>query len=80
MENPKLSYQDGNASFNFVKRDVEILDKSIDRFWQTESYGVSKSDDPNLIPQSRQKSHKYFKLEFNQTKQPSHCRISLEGR
>ena len=27
-----------------------MLDKSIERFWQTESHGPLKGDDPNLMP------------------------------
>ena len=27
-----------------------MLDKSIERFWQTVLYGVLKKDDPNLMP------------------------------
>ena len=46
----KSNLSDRNASFNFLNRDAEMLDKSIERFWQTESYGVLKRDDPNLKP------------------------------
>ena len=51
----KTNLLDRNASFNFLNRDAEMLDKSIERRTQnnrtqTESYGVLKRDDPNLMP------------------------------
>ena len=46
----KTNLSNSNALFNLLNRDAEMLDKSIERFWQTESYGVLKKDDPNLMP------------------------------
>ena len=36
-------------STNFFKRELQISDKSIEHFWQTESYGIVKKDDKILI-------------------------------
>ena len=38
----KTNLSDSNASFNFLNRDPEMLNKSIEHFRQTESYGVKK--------------------------------------
>ena len=46
----KTNLSNSNPLFNLLNRDAEMLDKSIERFWQTESYGVLKRDDPNLMP------------------------------
>ena len=46
----KTNLSDSKASFNVLNRDAEMLRKSIERFWQTESYRVLKRIDPNLIP------------------------------
>ena len=46
----KTNLSNSNALFNLLNRDTEMLDKSIERFWQTESFGVLKKDDPNLMP------------------------------
>ena len=46
----KTNLSDSNSWFNFLIRDAEMLDTSIEGFWQTESYGVLKKDDSNLMP------------------------------
>ena len=46
----KTNLSDSNPSFYFLNRYPEVLDKSIERFRQTESYVVLKRDDPNLMP------------------------------
>ena len=52
----KTSLSDSNTLFNFLNRDVEMLDKSIEHFWQTESHGVLKVDDTNLMPKVERKA------------------------
>ena len=49
-EKSKTNLSKSNTSFNFLNRDTEMFDKSIERFWQTELYSVLKKDDPNLMP------------------------------
>ena len=46
----KTTFSDSKPSFNFFNRDAEMLDKPTERFWQTESYGVLKRDDHDLMP------------------------------
>ena len=43
-------------STNFLKRESEMTDKSIERSWQTESYGLLKRDDPILMPKQDRKA------------------------
>ena len=45
----KTNLSNSNASFSLLNRDAEMLDRSIERFWQTESYGILKGDDHNLL-------------------------------
>ena len=46
----KTTFSNSKPSFNFFNRDAEMLDKPTERFWQTESYGVLKRDDHDLMP------------------------------
>ena len=51
-----------------------MLDKSIECFWQTESYGILKKDDPILIlkqdpkqdPKTGSKGHRHFRVNCQQ--------------
>ena len=62
-------------STNFFKRESEMLDKSIDRFWQTESYGILKRDDPILMPKQDQKTIEI--LESTVNKKNNHYTVRL---
>ena len=46
----KTNLPDSKGSFNFLNRGNEMMNKPIERFWQTESYDVLKKNDPNLMP------------------------------
>ena len=43
-------------STNVFKRESEMLDKSIECFWQTESYGILKRDGTILMPKQDRKA------------------------
>ena len=43
-------------STNVFKRELEMLDKSIECFWQTESYGILKRDGTILMPKQDRKA------------------------
>ena len=44
------NYPNNKVSLNLLKRKSQILNKSIERFWQIESDEVLKRDDSILIP------------------------------
>ena len=73
--NFKTNLSDSNASFNFLNRDSEMLNKSIERFRQTESYGVLKRDDPNLMPKTDRKAINI--LNSTSTKIDNHHTVGL---
>ena len=52
-----------------------MLDKSIERFWQTESYGVLKRNDPNLIPKVDRRAINILNL--TSTKIDNHYTVGL---
>ena len=52
----KTNLSGSEASFNFVNKDAEMLNKSKERFWQAESYYVLKRDNPNLMPKVDRKA------------------------
>ena len=52
-----------------------MLDKSIDRFWQTESYGILKRDDPILMPKQDRKAIEV--LESTVNKKNNHYIVGL---
>ena len=62
-------------STNFFKRESEMLDKSIDRFWQTESYRILKRDDPILMPKQDRKAIEV--LESTVNKKNNHYIVGL---
>ena len=62
-------------STNFFKKELEMLDKSIESFWQTESYGILKRDDPILMPKQDRKTIEI--LESTVNKKNSHYTVGL---
>ena len=62
-------------SINFFKRESEMLDKSIGRFWQTESYGILKRDKPILMPKQGRKAIEI--LESTVNKKNNHYTVGL---
>ena len=62
-------------STKFFKRELERLDKSIERFWQTESYEILKRDDPILMPKQDRKAIEV--LESTVNKKNNHYTFGL---
>ena len=62
-------------STKFFKRELETLDKSIERFWQTESYEILKRDDPILMPKQDRKAIEV--LESTVNKKNNHYTFGL---
>ena len=62
-------------STKFFKRELETLDKSIERFWQTESYEILKRDDPVLMPKQDRKAIEV--LESTVNKKNNHYTFGL---
>ena len=62
-------------STKFFKRELETLDKSIKRFWQTESYEILKRDDPILMPKQDRKAIEV--LESTVNKKNNHYTFGL---
>ena len=62
-------------STKFFKRELETLDKSIERFWQTESYEIVKRDDPILMPKQDRKAIEV--LESTVNKKNNHYTFGL---
>ena len=71
-------FSNSKISTNVFKRESEMLDKSIECFWQTESYGILKKDDPILIlkqdpkqdpktgSKTGSKGHRHFRVNCQQ--------------
>ena len=62
-------------STKFFKRELETLDKSIERFWQTESYEILKRDDPIKMPKQDRKAIEV--LESTVNKKNNHYTFGL---
>ena len=62
-------------STNFLKREWEMLDKSIERFWQTEPYGILKRDDTILMPKQDRKAIEILESIVN--KKNNHYTVGL---
>ena len=52
-------------STNVFKRESEMLDKSIECFWQTESYGILKRDGTILMPKQDRKAREILESTVN---------------
>ena len=59
----------------FFKRESEMLDKSIECLWQTESYWILKRDDTILMPKQDQKAIEI--LESTVNKKNIHYTVGL---
>ena len=62
-------------STSFFKWESEMLDKSIERFWQTDSYGILKRDDTILMPKQDRKAIEI--LESTVNKKNNHYTVGL---
>ena len=62
-------------STSILKWESEMLDKSIECFWQTDSYGILKRDDTILMPKQDRKAIEILELTAN--KKNNHYTVGL---